>query len=157
MIQEYWAGQLLNGGVSQWLNLPEGVELVERSDYQGKVLYLYFFQSWCPGCHSSGFPTLKAVSESFAGQTDVAFVAIQSAFEGASANTFEKAGEVVEKYQLTMPVGHAGNGKGPPDIMRDYRTGGTPWTVIIDKEGRVRFNDFHIQPADAATLIQNLR
>lgn len=29
-----------------------------------------------------------------------------------------------------------------PYIMKAYRTGGTPWTVIIDKQGRIRFNDF---------------
>lgn len=26
---------------------------------RGKVIYLYFFQDWCPGCHSHGFPTLQ--------------------------------------------------------------------------------------------------
>jgi thiol-disulfide isomerase/thioredoxin len=41
--------------------------------------------------------------------------------------------------------------------MIDYRTGGTPWTVIIDRDGVVRYNDFHIGVEEAAALIQRLR
>ena len=36
--------------------------------------------------------------------------------------------------------------------MRAYRTGGTPWTVIIDAEGIVRFDDFTISADDAEVL-----
>ena len=36
------------------------------ADFRGKVVYLYFFQSWCPGCHRHGFPTLQAMSKHFA-------------------------------------------------------------------------------------------
>lgn len=42
--------------VRQWFNLPDGKDTVDLGDYKGKVVYLYCFQSWCPGCHSSGFP-----------------------------------------------------------------------------------------------------
>jgi thiol-disulfide isomerase/thioredoxin len=41
--------------------------------------------------------------------------------------------------------------------MGRYRTGGTPWVVIIDKQGTVRFNDFHISAAQARRLIDDLR
>ncbi|AMS41435.1 hypothetical protein N7E70_011930 [Aminobacter sp. NyZ550] len=34
--------------------------------------------------------------------------------------------------------------------MQDYRTGGTPWFIIIDPAGKVVFNDFHL---DADLLI----
>ncbi|MDP6360864.1 MAG: hypothetical protein QF473_37475 [Planctomycetota bacterium] len=40
--------------------------------------------------------------------------------------------------------------------MRNYRTGGTPWTIIIDRKGKVRYNDFHIQPAAAIRLFEEL-
>ncbi len=39
----------------------------------------------------------------------------------------------------------------------DYKAGGTPWTVIIDASGTVRANDFHIEPGEAADLIERLR
>ena len=42
-------------------------------------------------------------------------------------------------------------------ILQRYRTGGTPWTVIIDRAGVVRYNDFFIAPKDAVALIQTLK
>ena len=40
--------------------------------------------------------------------------------------------------------------------MRRYRTGGTPWTVLIDPDGVVQFNDFHIAPDKAIDLIDRM-
>jgi len=143
--------------VDQWINLEEGLPGVDVDSYSGKVLYLYCFQSWCPGCHSSGFPTLQSVSQTFTGDEDVAFVAIQTVFEGFRQNTAEKTREVAEKYSLNMPIGHSGSPKERSHVMAAYRTGGTPWTIIIDPQGIVRFNDFHIKPLDAVHLIRKLK
>ena len=30
--------------------------------------------------------------------------------------------------------------------MEDYRSGGTPWFTIIDADGRIVFQDFHLDP-----------
>jgi len=43
-----------------------------------------------------------------------------------------------------------------PEIMRNYRSGGTPWTVIIDPQGAIAYNDFHIEAGSAAALIEKL-
>jgi hypothetical protein len=40
--------------------------------------------------------------------------------------------------------------------MRDYRSGGTPWTVIINQKGKVIYNHFHIEPDQAVVLIEQL-
>jgi hypothetical protein len=40
--------------------------------------------------------------------------------------------------------------------MRKYSTGGTPWVVIIDKRGVVRFNGFHVDEKRAIDLLENL-
>jgi hypothetical protein len=40
--------------------------------------------------------------------------------------------------------------------MADYRSGGTPWVVILDKSGTVVFNDFHIRFPYAVNLINDL-
>ncbi len=39
--------------VSKWINLPEGKKSFGIADTKGKITYLYFFQSWCPGCHGN--------------------------------------------------------------------------------------------------------
>ncbi|MCW8887337.1 MAG: hypothetical protein OQK12_19100 [Motiliproteus sp.] len=51
------------------------------------------------------------------------------------------------RYQLPILMGHdpgASDSERFPKTMKDYRTGGTPWIVIIDSSGKVVFNDFHI-------------
>ena len=145
-------------GVEQWINLPDGKRDLELSDFEGKVVYLLCFQSWCPGCHSHGFPTMVRLIDHFEGNDDVAFVGVQTVFEGFSTNTAERAWETARRYELEIPIGHdAGDSGRRSDLMRRYRTGGTPWTVIIDRQGRVRFNGFRIQFEDARRMIDQLR
>lgn len=49
----------------KWVSLPVGAKAPTAESLKGKVIYLYCFQSWCPGCHSSGFPTLQKISTHF--------------------------------------------------------------------------------------------
>jgi len=145
-------------GVSTWFNLPAGKKRAEITDHKGRVLMLFFFQSWCPGCHSRGFPTLQAVQKHFSGASDVGFLAVQTVFEGFGTNTAKRAKREAEKIGLKIPIGHdAGPGNTGSRVMRRYRSGGTPWIVIIDKEGVVKYNAFHIRPTQATRLIQSLR
>ena len=43
-----------------------------------------------------------------------------------------------------------------PAIMKNYRSGGTPWAVIIDPTGTVAYNHFHIEPPQAMSIINQL-
>lgn len=143
--------------VSQWKQLPDGVTTLNVEDFRGKVLYLYFFQSWCPGCHSTGFPTLQKLQQQFADDEDVAFVVVQTTFEGHDQNGVGKLLPTAERYGLRIPFGQSAGNSGTPDIMYKYRTGGTPWVVLIDQQGKVVFNDFHIDPTGAAESIRQLK
>ena len=144
---------------SKWYNVPSGVRKIDVPEYHGKVVYLFFFQSWCPGCHRHGFPTMRKVRDELDGARDVAFVAIQTVFEGHGANTAERGLDDLESFGLDIPFGHApgSDGEGSPSIMRAYRSGGTPWTVIIDKSGVVRFDGFRIEPERALAFVKRLR
>ncbi len=144
--------------VATWFNLPSGKKTVDIQDFAGKIIYLYCFQSWCPGCHSHGFPTLLKVREQFSADSDVAFVAIQTVFEGFEVNTPERAQETAQQYQLTIPVGHDAGPDGRRSlIMQRYRTGGTPWIIVIDGLGTVRYDDFHADVYQMIGLINQLR
>ena len=118
---------------------------------KGKVNYLFFFQSWCPGCHSHGFPTLKKMKKEF---PEVNFIAVQTVFEGFSTNTKERAVADVISFGLDIPVGHDGTTGTPSPLMRAYRSGGTPWTVLIDKQGIVRFNGFRLSEEGGAEMLR---
>jgi len=141
---------------TDWIQLPKGKNALEPHDYKGKVIYLYNFQSWCPGCHAHGFPTLKSVSEHYKDDPKVAFVAIQTVFEGFAYNDVDELVPTAEKFGLDIPFGQSGKKGQPSDLMRRYRSGGTPWTVIIDQKGVVRYNAFHIEAEQAVKLIDSL-
>ena len=145
--------------IESWYNLPAGTERLTLADLEGKVVYLFCFQAWCPGCHSHGFPTLKKVYETFKDDPKVAFLAVQTVFEGFDSNTATRAEETMKRYELPIPLGHdvPRDGARLPSVMRGYRTGGTPWTVIIDPEGIVRFDGFSIRPELAIRRVRELR
>ena len=49
--------------------------------------------------------------------------------------------------QQNLLIGHeAGekDGMHHPVTMLNYRTGGTPWFIVVDPNGRLLFNDFRI-------------
>jgi thiol-disulfide isomerase/thioredoxin len=106
---------------------------------------VYCFQHWCPGCHSLGFPTLKYLHGKLAGK-GVGFAVIQTVFEGAEVNTFDKLSVNQEQYGLKVPFGHdtPSAGERYPSFMEDYRSGGTPWFTVIDPDGNVVHADFRI-------------
>ena len=120
---------------------------------RGKWVFLKCFQDWCPGCHRSGFPTLQAFSERFHDHPDVAIAAIQTVFEGYTSNTIEDVRKLQLRYELPIMMGHD---PGDPETetrpvtMRRYFTGGTPWLILINPEGKVVFNHYH---ADTEKLI----
>ena len=116
---------------------------------------LYFFQHWCPGCHSHGFPTLVRLVGELADE-GVGFAAIQTVFEGGEVNTFDRIRDDQRRYGLTIPFGHAvpASDATLPAPMADYRTGGTPWFVVIAPDGRVVFDGFQL---DSEALIKALR
>ena len=86
--------------VDKWMNLPKGQAVPDKASLKGKVVYMYCYQSWCPGCHSSGFPTLKKVSDTFKNSKDVKFVVVQTVFEGFGVNSPDKWKNIAEKYKL---------------------------------------------------------
>ena len=106
-----------------------------------------------------GFPTLKKLTEKFSGNNSVVFLAVQTVFEGYGFNTQEKLRQNQLKYSVKVPMAHAAGSPEdhiPPEIMINYRSGGTPWTVIIDPQGKVVYNDFHLEAESAAAFIEKL-
>ncbi|MGH1438514.1 MAG: peroxiredoxin family protein [Cellvibrionaceae bacterium] len=119
---------------------------------RGKWVYLKCFQNWCPGCHSIGFPGLQKLVKAFPNHNQLAIAAIQTTFEGFSSNNQDALRKNQLRYELDIPFGHdSGDSNAPhgdrqryPNTMVSYRTGGTPWIVVINPQGQVVFNDFHI-------------
>jgi hypothetical protein len=106
-----------------------------------------------------GFPTLQKVTQAFKNENQVVFLAVQTVFEGHEYNSQDKLRKNQLEWSLNIPMAHAaGNPQthAVPEIMKKYRSGGTPWTVLIDPKGKVVYNHFHIQPPQAISIINQL-
>lgn len=146
--------------VDQWINANgESTIPIKLSDYDGKFKVIYCFQSWCPGCHSRGFPALQEMTRTLKDNKNVTFLAIQTVFEGHHENTYDKIIEIQEKYGLKILFGHDPGDKNSQNrskIMQQYRTGGTPWFIFIDQNDNVVFNDFHLNVEKAIEFLKTI-
>ncbi len=150
-IEGYEAPEL---DIDYWIDGDGKPSSFSIAESKGKWTFLKCFQNWCPGCHSSGFPTLKAFSDEFHGHPKVAIAGIQTVFEGFSSNTQDDVRKLQLRYELPIVMGHdPGDPDGihTSDTMLKYRNGGTPWLILIDPDGRVAFNDFRV---DTTKLIE---
>lgn len=139
--------------VSHWID-GEGkpTKPFSVAEHRGKWVYLKCFQEWCPACHSVGFPNLQKLVEAFPNNEKVVPAVIQTVFEGHSFNTTKALRKNQLRYDLALPFGHdiddvdlpRGDPGRYPSTMVSYRTGGTPWVVIISPEGQVMYDGFHI-------------
>ena len=121
---------------------------------------LYFFQDWCAGCHRHGFPTFVTLADELCDK-DVGLAAIQTVFEGTEANTFDRLRENQRRYGLRVPFGHAvadsPSADALPAIMKAYRSGGTPWFVVIAPDDRVVYDGFLLAADGLIHALQPLR
>lgn len=141
--------------VQKWIGEDGGsIAPLKLSDVGIGPKILFAFQHWCRGCHLHGFPTLQRLHDALSSK-GVGFAVIQTVFEGAHENTFDKLRVNQLKYELPIPFGHD---EPParaalPTFMEDYRTRGTPWFTVIDAGGRIISSDFRI---DADKLVKVL-
>jgi len=145
--------------VQQWIDADGNkIPFVKLADFKGKFKVVFCFQSWCPGCHNNGFPSLKKMVESLKGNNKIQFLAIQTVFEGFNKNTFDKIEESQKQYDLKIPFGHdAGDdGKSMSNFMKNYKTKGTPWFVFIDKHDNIVYEDFHLNPEAAIEILKKV-
>ena len=102
----------------------------------------------------------KALEDRFADAEDVVFFHLQTVWEGKATNTPERGPREVAKYDIRAPVGFDAHVDGARTslTMTQYGTGGTPWTIVIDKQGIVRVNQVTPEGVDGlARRIQSLR
>ena len=72
---------------------------------------------------------------------------LQTVWEGTHTNTPERGPKETKKYGIKVPVAFDGHVDGSrlSIVMSRYGTGGTPWTIVIDKSGIVRVNEVTVR------------
>jgi thiol-disulfide isomerase/thioredoxin len=142
--------------ISNWIDGQGNPATFKLADQRGKFILLECWQAWCPGCHSHGFPTLRQVYSAFKDSAYFAAVGVQTTFEGYATNTADKMREMQIRYELPIAMGFdAGdpNTGDHPSTMVNYRTGGTPWAILISPDGYVLYNDFGMDGDNAISYL----
>ncbi len=147
-------------GLKGWIGKDGGKRSdLKLSALRGKIVVMEFWQSWCPGCHSHGLPAMRKISEAFRKDKRIKFLGVQTVFEGHRVNTRDKLRKIQLQHRLNIPMAHdpgTAESGGRSVLMQKYRSGGTPWMIIIDHRGKVVYNDYHIQADKGISLITKL-
>jgi len=123
--------------VARWFNTDAPRSL---SHLRGRVVVLHAFQMLCPGCVARGIPQAQRTAELFA-QAPVAVIGLHTVFEHHEVMGPAALEAFLHEYRIRFPVGvdvPGEHGDPIPRTMRAYAMRGTPTTVLIDAEGRLR-------------------
>ncbi len=104
------------------IELVDG-EKVTLSSYQGKVVLLNFWGTWCPPCRAE-MPALQRIWEEYEDR-GVVFLGVAIYDEPAEVEDF------AESYGITYPLGIDTLGH----LTVSYRVTSFPTTFLIDREG----------------------
>lgn len=126
--------------VDVWLNRAQPLSLAQL---RGRVVLLHAFQMLCPGCVNHGLPQAQRVHTTFP-PDDVAVVGLHTVFEHHEAMTETALRAFVREYRLSFAIGidRPVATQTVPATMAAYRMQGTPTTVLIDRDGRLRAHYF---------------
>lgn len=131
--------------VRRWFNAPDALSL---ADLRGSVVVLHAFQMLCPGCVTHSLPQMQRLHGEFA-DAPLTIVGLHTVFEHHAAMGDVSLEAFLHEYRIQHPVGvdrpHADGGP-IPTTMRAYAMRGTPTTILIDAEGRLRQHWFGAVP-----------
>ena len=102
-----------------------GGSKVRLSDYEGNVVVLNFWASWCPPCRRE-MPAFERTWREYRDQ-GVVFVGVAVQDHEPDSRAF------AEETGVTYPIGMDWNGR----IFQSYRPTSMPTTFLIDREGVV--------------------
>ncbi len=118
---------------------------VELSSWQGKVVYLDFWASWCVPCRQS-FPWMNELQKRYADR-GLTIIAVNLDHERADAEKFLR--RLPPEFQIRFdPDG---------DWARRFGVQGMPTSVLLDRGGRSRFTHIGFRAADAAQYEQQIQ
>ena len=100
-------------------------ETIRLSDFEGKVVVLNFWASWCPPCRWE-MPFFERMSQEYEDQ-DVVFIGV------AISDTLENVRAFAEGVGVTYPNGLDETG----EIARNYSVVSLPTTFFIGRDGNV--------------------
>ncbi len=99
------------------------------AQWRGKPLIVNFWASWCPPC-------VREMPELMALASELAPKGIQTI--GIGVDSAANISEFAAKHQITYPLLEAGVHGTELSHRLGNETGGLPFTVLIDKDGKIK-------------------
>ncbi len=101
----------------------------------------------------------KELEKRFAKSKDVVLLHLHTVWEAENVNTPERGHKEMQNHGIKVPVAYDGHVDGARTsiFMHTFGTGGTPWSVVIDKKGKVRFNEVTPKAGQLVKLIKKLQ
>jgi len=121
-------------------------EEITLSDYQGKVVFLNFWATWCPPCRKE-MPSMQKLYEKLKGK-DFEMLAVAMDRSGQSV-----VAPFVKEGGYTFPILLNPSGA----IASKYMVRGIPATFIIDKQGRIIDRVVGARNWDSDSVIKKLK
>jgi peroxiredoxin len=108
------------------LGLGDSVERVSSEKYEGKVVLVNFWATWCPPCRRE-IPSLIRLHDE---NRDNGFTVIGISMDKGDRS---KISDFVKRIGINYPVA-----LGTPEVARSFGAMGTiPATFLIDRQGRI--------------------
>lgn len=118
---------------------------LDMTQWNGRVVYLDFWASWCAPCRQS-FPWMQKMKKAYESQ-GLTIVAINVDQNRADADRF--LGRLHPDFQVRFdPAG---------TLAEQYKVTGMPTSVIFDRHGAVRFMHVGFLPVDEQKYEQQVR
>lgn len=127
--------------IAQWFNTDRPLRL---ADLRGQVVLVHAFQMLCPGCVIHAIPQARKAHELY-GDQGVAVIGLHTVFEHHAAMQPHALEAFIHEYGLRFPVGvdaPSDDGQPIPRTMARLGLQGTPTTLLIDRQGRLRVQHF---------------
>ncbi len=121
--------------VTRWFNSPP----LEMEQLRGKVLLVEFFQMLCPGCVNHSLPQARRVHQMVKGD-QLVVLGIHSAFEHHAVTGPDALEVFLHEFGIRFPVAvdRPSETGVLPATMKRWQLEGTPTTMLVDRQGRVR-------------------
>ena len=113
-------------------------EPIDGAYFDGKVVLVEFWASWCGPCHTA-FPHLQDAYDQYKDHPDVAFLIINTSWR----DTPEQAALYLSLKQYTFPAAWDDGGR----VAQAFGVKSIPTTFILDRDGRIRYKKVGFDPA----------
>ena len=137
--------EVLDGVAPDFTLKSRSGENVKLSEHRGEVVMINFWASWCGPCRQE-MPLLEEMYKKY---SDLGFVLLGVNVEEDSS----KASELLREVSVSFPVLFDNKN----DVTKLYKVVAMPSTVMVDRDGKMRFLHRGYLPGYEAEYIKEIK